>query len=154
MDPVLPDSQYSRFASYDFESDARFQEGLKKLSNQGLLELKIFYYNRFIEPVDLTGFQEWRDRHQDSQTQTSEDISVTTDTNCVKDNSSQRETKEDTLLEKETKSEHGDSLSFAEVFRMIQAGEEIPGLEKLDIKSCNQKPSVSQIPRKLKPWEK
>uniref|UniRef100_A0A8B9LJU8 Peroxisomal membrane protein PEX14-like KPWE domain-containing protein n=1 Tax=Astyanax mexicanus TaxID=7994 RepID=A0A8B9LJU8_ASTMX len=52
-----------------------------------------------------------------------------------------------------TKSEQGDSLSFAEVFRMIQAGEEIPGLEKLDIKSCNQKPSVSQIPRKLKPWE-
>uniref|UniRef100_A0A3B4E185 Peroxisomal membrane protein PEX14-like KPWE domain-containing protein n=1 Tax=Pygocentrus nattereri TaxID=42514 RepID=A0A3B4E185_PYGNA len=48
----------------------------------------------------------------------------------------------------------GGPLSFAEVFRMIQAGEEIPGLQKLDIKPSNQQPTVSQMLRKLKPWEK
>uniref|UniRef100_A0A4W4GD61 Peroxisomal membrane protein PEX14-like KPWE domain-containing protein n=1 Tax=Electrophorus electricus TaxID=8005 RepID=A0A4W4GD61_ELEEL len=45
-------------------------------------------------------------------------------------------------------------LSFAEVFRMIQTGEEIPGLLNLDIKPCNQLPTVSHMSRKLKPWEK
>lgn len=46
------------------------------------------------------------------------------------------------------------SLSFPEVFRMIQAGEEVPGLQKLDIKPCHEQPTVSQMPRKSKPWEK
>lgn len=46
------------------------------------------------------------------------------------------------------------SLSFPEVFRMIQAGEEVPGLQTLDIKPCNDQPTVSQMPRKSKPWEK
>lgn len=46
------------------------------------------------------------------------------------------------------------SLSFPEVFRMIQAGEEVPGLQKLDIKPCQEQPTVSQMPRKSKPWEK
>uniref|UniRef100_A0A671LHS0 Peroxisomal membrane protein PEX14-like KPWE domain-containing protein n=1 Tax=Sinocyclocheilus anshuiensis TaxID=1608454 RepID=A0A671LHS0_9TELE len=39
------------------------------------------------------------------------------------------------------------SLSFPEVFRMIQAGEEVPGLQKLDIKPCHDQPTVSQMPR-------
>jgi len=47
-----------------------------------------------------------------------------------------------------------ESLSFPEVYRMIQAGEEIPGLQKLEIKPCQDKPTVSQMPRKSKPWEK
>lgn len=46
------------------------------------------------------------------------------------------------------------ALSFPEVYRMIQAGEEIPGLQKPDIKPSLQQPTVSQIPRKPKPWEK
>lgn len=46
------------------------------------------------------------------------------------------------------------SLSFPEVFRMIQAGEEVPGLQKLDVKPCHDQPTVSQMPRKSKPWEK
>ncbi len=46
------------------------------------------------------------------------------------------------------------SLSFPEVFRMIQAGEEVPGLHKLDIKPCHEQPTGSQMPRKSKPWEK
>lgn len=54
----------------------------------------------------------------------------------------------------EAESTQNVQLSFAEVFRMIQAGEEIPGLQKLDIKPCNQLPTSSQMTRKLKPWEK
>ncbi|KAG7477895.1 hypothetical protein MATL_G00074490 [Megalops atlanticus] len=44
-------------------------------------------------------------------------------------------------------------LSFAEVFRLIQAGEDVPGLQKLDIRPCHQTPTASQISRKPKPWE-
>lgn len=47
-----------------------------------------------------------------------------------------------------------ESLSFPEVYRMIQAGEEVPGLQKLEIKPCHDQPTVSQMPRKSKPWEK
>lgn len=46
------------------------------------------------------------------------------------------------------------SLSFSEVYRRIQAGEQVPGLHKPDIKPCFEQPTVSQMPRKLKPWEK
>ncbi|KAL6458867.1 hypothetical protein MHYP_G00323390 [Metynnis hypsauchen] len=146
------DSPYRRFNSYDFESDARFQDGLKKVPNRDLLELKIFYYNRFIEPVDLIGFQEWRDGKQDLQTASNGDVTVTSDTSCVKDIICGSE--ERTQSNKELVTEQGGPLSFAEVFRMIQAGEEIPGLQKLDIKPCNQQPTDSQMLRKLKPWEK
>ncbi|XP_017577920.1 uncharacterized protein LOC108442406 [Pygocentrus nattereri] len=152
------DSPYRRFNSYDFESDARFQDGLKKVPNKDSLELKIFYYNRFIEPVDLIGFQEWRDGQQDLQTASSGDTTVTMDTSCVKDNlwqgSNSCGSEERTQSNKELVPEQGGPLSFAEVFRMIQAGEEIPGLQKLDIKPSNQQPTVSQMLRKLKPWEK
>lgn len=57
-------------------------------------------------------------------------------------------------MDTEAELAHSVQLSFAEVFRMIQAGEEIPGLQKLDIKPCNILPTSSQMTRKLKPWEK
>lgn len=44
------ESLYKRFDSYDFNSDARFQDGLKKVntpaSQEDLLKLKVFFYNR------------------------------------------------------------------------------------------------------------
>ncbi|KAI4884061.1 hypothetical protein NFI96_030671, partial [Prochilodus magdalenae] len=152
------DSPYSRFASYDFDSDARFQDGLKKVASKDLLELKLFYYNRFIEPVDLIGFQKWLDGQQDLHTVSKRDATGTMDTSYVKDDLGQGNTvcdsEEPMQPNKEPTPEQGGPLSFAEVFRMIQAGEEIPGLQKLDIKACNQQPTGSQMSRKLKPWEK
>lgn len=59
----------------------------------------------------------------------------------------------ETLTHPQKESSQNVQLSFAEVFRMIQAGEEIPGLQKMDIKPCNQLPTSSQMTRKLKPWE-
>lgn len=44
-------------------------------------------------------------------------------------------------------------LSFAEVMRLIQEGQEVPGALKLDIKPSNQSPTPSQMERVLKPWE-
>lgn len=45
------ESVFSRFESYDFEADRRFQDGLKTLNNNSreetkLLEMKLFFYNR------------------------------------------------------------------------------------------------------------
>ncbi|KAG9333237.1 hypothetical protein JZ751_012957 [Albula glossodonta] len=45
-------------------------------------------------------------------------------------------------------------LSFAEVFRLIQAGEDVPGIQKLDVKPSLQSPTASQMPRRPKPWER
>ncbi|ROL48980.1 hypothetical protein DPX16_7541 [Anabarilius grahami] len=58
------------------------------------------------------------------------------------------------VREKDSDAAEPQSLSFPEVFRMIQAGEEVPGLQKLDVEPCHDQPTVSQMPRKSKPWEK
>lgn len=44
------ESVFSRFDSYDFAADQRFQDGLKTLRDTGtgneLLDMKLFFYNR------------------------------------------------------------------------------------------------------------
>lgn len=45
------DAVFSRFDSYDFEADERFQEGLKTLNSRSetkLLDMKLFFYNRYV----------------------------------------------------------------------------------------------------------
>uniref|UniRef100_A0A3Q1JUH2 Peroxisomal membrane protein PEX14-like KPWE domain-containing protein n=1 Tax=Anabas testudineus TaxID=64144 RepID=A0A3Q1JUH2_ANATE len=44
-------------------------------------------------------------------------------------------------------------LSFAEVMQLVQAGKEVPGAIKLDIKPSNQSPTPSRRERIMKPWE-
>ncbi|TSW62379.1 hypothetical protein Baya_13123 [Bagarius yarrelli] len=148
------ESLYTRFESYDFSSDARFQEGLKKVSTsavqEDLLKLKIFFYNRFVEPIHLSGYKDWCARPDQSHL-------VAEEIRSVQDDVGTNDSGKVLLLpqtDMETETAQNAQLTFAEVFRMIQAGEEIPGLQKLDIKPCNQLPTSSQMPRKLKPWEK
>uniref|UniRef100_A0A4W5KE52 Peroxisomal membrane protein PEX14-like KPWE domain-containing protein n=1 Tax=Hucho hucho TaxID=62062 RepID=A0A4W5KE52_9TELE len=43
--------------------------------------------------------------------------------------------------------------SLTQLFRLVQAGEEVPGLSKLDIKPNSQTPTPSQMERRPKPWE-
>ncbi|MCI4380861.1 hypothetical protein PGIGA_G00244920 [Pangasianodon gigas] len=147
------ESLYRRFDSYDFNSDARFQEGLKKVntaaSKEDLLNLKIFFYNRFVEPIHLSGYQEWC-ALPDRSHQVADEMSRVQGDFGTSD--SEKVILPRTDMEAETA--QNVQLSFAEVFRMIQAGEEIPGLVKLDIKPCNQPPTSSHMTRKLKPWEK
>lgn len=45
------DAVFSRFDSYDFDADQRFQDGLKTLKSgdeANLLDLKLFFYNRYV----------------------------------------------------------------------------------------------------------
>ena len=45
-------------------------------------------------------------------------------------------------------------LSFQEVVRLVQAGEQVPGLgTHVDITPSNQNPTPSTMERVLKPWE-
>ncbi|XP_027023124.1 uncharacterized protein LOC113656204 [Tachysurus fulvidraco] len=147
------ESLYRRFDFYDFNSDARFQDGLKKVntpaSKEDLLKFKIFFYNRFVEPIHLSGYKEWC-AVQDRSHQIPEEM------RSVQDDVGTSGSRKVFLTQTDTEAElaHNTQLSFAEVFQMIQAGEEIPGLQKLDIKPCNHLPTSSQMARKLKPWEK
>lgn len=46
------DAVFSRFDSFDFDSDQRFQDGLKTLNSADetkLLDVKLFFYNRFMQ---------------------------------------------------------------------------------------------------------
>lgn len=45
------DAVFSRFDSYDFDADQRFQDGLKTLKSGDetkLLDMKLFFYNRYV----------------------------------------------------------------------------------------------------------
>nr|XP_029995868.1 uncharacterized protein C6orf226 homolog [Sphaeramia orbicularis] len=143
MEPV-----FSRFESYNFEVDQKFQEGLKTLNETNstdksrLLDMKLFFYNRFVEPIDSSAYKQW--------------ISASVN-GTQKDN--------DEHLEQKKLSDNGDQaaeapaqtetqqLSFAEVMRLVQEGKDVPGALKLDIQPSNQSPTPSQMERRLKPWE-
>lgn len=54
---VQMESVYDRFNSYDFESDANFQRGLRNIREKAvehMLKLKLFYYNRFVKSSRVT----------------------------------------------------------------------------------------------------
>lgn len=52
--------------------------------------------------------------------------------------------------------EEGDedsSVPFSEILHLVQTGQEIPGLQKLNISATQENPTASQMPRRSKPWE-
>ncbi|XP_069465022.1 uncharacterized protein C6orf226 homolog [Ambystoma mexicanum] len=52
--------------------------------------------------------------------------------------------------------EEGDedsSVPFSEILQLVQSGQEIPGLQKLNINATQESPTASQMPRRSKPWE-
>lgn len=54
---------YEAFDNYPFDKDERFQHGFQKLERNMQLEeklrAKVFYYNKFVKPVDLEGYKRW-----------------------------------------------------------------------------------------------
>lgn len=46
------------------------------------------------------------------------------------------------------------SASFSEILHLIQSGQDIPGLQKLNISATNGSPTPSQMTQKPKPWER
>lgn len=180
---------YVGFESYNFNEDAKYKDGLKRLrltdeNYDHILKLKIFYYNRFVRPIELEGYLQWCASHKAHQTQTTDDSILGLQDKCGKLCIQRDDTNSD-YGEGNTPKEIGleesrqpieaptlgpqtsvssavtniepsacQSLSFAEVFRLIQAGEVVPGVQKLDIQPCHQNPTASKLTRRLKPWEK
>ncbi|CAJ1084630.1 uncharacterized protein C6orf226 homolog [Xyrichtys novacula] len=144
-------SLFSRFDSYDFESDRRFQDGLKSLNisdskdENKLLDMKLFFYNRFVEPIDPTSYKQWSSTLPHV---TPVDCSADQRTLSDPDSDVNKTQTAETSTETETT-----QLSFAEVMKLVQEGKEVPGAKKLDIKPTNQSPTPSQMDRVLKPWE-
>ncbi|KAL1020961.1 hypothetical protein UPYG_G00006930 [Umbra pygmaea] len=137
---------YSRFDSYDFEGDPNFQSGLKDLkssSEEHFLGIKLFFYNRFVEPIDFDGYKQRSSTSANVQNLEKFNNLTTADSEPVVCGSSTGMTSVNT----------DEPLSFQEVIRLVQAGQEVPGLSKLDIKPNNQNPTPSQMERRRKPWE-
>lgn len=144
------ESVFSRFESYDFAADQRFRDGLKTLrgSAEGdkLRDAKLFFYNRFVEPIDRMSYKEWlsdpsRVNHRDDGKQ---DHSFRAGSlPGVGDEPTAGFSAEAETLQ----------LSFAEVMRLVQEGKEVPGVKRLEVKASNQSPTPSQMGRVVKPWE-
>ncbi|KAL6119362.1 uncharacterized protein ACO6RY_03948 [Pungitius sinensis] len=146
------ESVFSRFDAFDFEADRRFQDGLKHLKSdvrreeRNVLDLKLFFFNRFVEPIDGTGYKQWSCT---SPPETPVDGGVEQPEQRTPPDSdiSHNQTAE-TPAEPEA-----ELLSFAKVMRLVQEGKEVPGATKPDIKPTNQSPTPSHMERRLKPWE-
>nr|XP_020473434.1 uncharacterized protein C6orf226 homolog [Monopterus albus] len=141
---------FLRFDSYDFEADKRFQDGLKVLhqSNSStdetkLLDMKLVFYNRFVEPIDRFDYKQW----SSSSHVTRMCCSVEQPGQHTPSGSDSSVSKNQTVKTEATK------LSFAEVMRLVQEGKEVPGAIKLDIRPSNQSPTPTQMERIPKPWE-
>ncbi|CAB1455095.1 unnamed protein product [Pleuronectes platessa] len=143
------ESVFFRFHSYDFESDQKFQEGLKVLHESNskreksqLQDMKLFFYNRFVEPIDRASYKQWSSASPPPVTQTEQETPSVSDSDLSNNQ----------VVQTSAGSEVS-QLSFAEVMRLIQEGKEVPGAKQLDIKPCNQSATPSQMERRLKPWE-
>ncbi|GCB61729.1 uncharacterized protein [Scyliorhinus torazame] len=221
------ETQYKQFHDYQFAADEVFQRGLAQLgeavrgSEERLLAAKIYYYSRFIGPIDLESYKEWLSsqiidannqnnlaaaeditkafemllRHipsdpvQNDQSATVETTKVGqmppidqqeekmedermyfqirkeiegTDHDALKENSQTQERPENrtvggignlSSITTAVNVEHC-TLSFSQVLHLVQSGQEIPGIQKRNIMSTNSMPTVSQMARKPKPWEK
>ncbi|KAK2851770.1 hypothetical protein Q5P01_008046 [Channa striata] len=139
---------FLRFDSYDFEADPRFQDGLNKSScswdETKVLDLKLFYYNRFVEPIDQTRYKQW----------SSSSLHVLTADCCLEQPDQRTPSDSDSEISKsQTAETEATQLSFSKVMQLIQEGKEVPGAIKLDIKPSNLSPTPSQMKRMLKPWE-
>lgn len=144
------ESVFLRFHSYDFEADQRFQDGVKDLKSSReetkLLDLKLFFYNRFVEPIDRTSYKQW-----------SSASPHVTQVDCGAEQLDQTTLPDSEIITNQTAGASAETevkqLSFAEVMRLVQEGKEVPGTKKLDVKPTNQSPTPSQMERRLKPWE-
>ncbi|CAK6963827.1 uncharacterized protein C6orf226 homolog [Scomber scombrus] len=151
------ESVFSRFDSYNFEADRRFQEGLKGLNKSNIcrdetkqLDMKLFFYNRFIEPIDQTSYKQRRSASSHVTPVDCSSIVEQLNQATPSDSDSDISKKETTETSAETEPEQ---LSFAEVMRLIQEGKEVPGVKNLDIRPTNESPTPPQMERILKPWE-
>ncbi|XP_031820690.1 uncharacterized protein C6orf226 homolog [Sarcophilus harrisii] len=45
------------------------------------------------------------------------------------------------------------AVPLSEILRLVQQGQDIPGLQKLHITATCREPTASRIPRRPKPWE-
>ncbi|XP_028667613.1 uncharacterized protein LOC114659344 [Erpetoichthys calabaricus] len=196
------ESTYSAFHSYDFEGDETYQKGaqaLRDLSTEHELRMKIFYYSRFIQSVDLEGYRQWASVHLSQpphethrtfqvadETQAAigplqisvlpvsntQDFSSVPDMVATKAAAKTKTASLGTTISQPEKSkdfnsddlkgdehpvldlrEDCNTLSFQQVFQLIESGQEVPGIKKLNITACNQEPTASQITRRRKPWE-
>lgn len=119
-----------------------------------------FFQPRFVEPVDLDGYRQWS-RCRNSLPGSKESLPACMESRHLEVMNHDTKPMEQPDYEQvlfdsadSCQSERSDSLSFAEVFRLIQEGEEVPGIQTLDITPCQQTPTVSQMSRRLKPWER
>ncbi|TMS16765.1 uncharacterized protein LOC104933329 [Larimichthys crocea] len=139
---------FSRFDSFDFESDRRFVDGLKTVRDRDRdkeLDMKLFFYNRFVEPIDRTSYKQWSSASPHvTQTDCSDEATPSGSDSDISNNQT---------AETSAETEATQQLSFAEVMRLVQEGKEVPGAKKLDVKPTNQNPTPSAMERRLKPWE-
>ncbi|KAJ3023245.1 hypothetical protein HKX48_003849 [Thoreauomyces humboldtii] len=138
---------FKQFETYPWESDERFQQGLKSIAEDADAkeQAKFFYFSRFVQPIDRNGYLAWIKK----QTAVPSAISLPTE-----DGSARTSTEE----ESEPGSGPGDDAaqyprSFQEICEMVAKGELVPGIKQIPDTLNEQAPSASALNPRKKPWE-
>ncbi|KAJ3187841.1 hypothetical protein HDU85_006234 [Gaertneriomyces sp. JEL0708] len=155
---LATDSLYNEFVSYPWDTDERFQAGLKSIltkeypnpnvKENEIFKAKCFYFSKFEKPIDLDGFLSWRRAQPGGSNGSQAEPSATTSVSTV--------AREDhtATVEQPKPSEPQYPRSFQELCEMVAKGEEIPGIKTIPNKINEESPSQSVLRPRKKPWEK
>ncbi|KAI9017473.1 hypothetical protein BC832DRAFT_588735 [Gaertneriomyces semiglobifer] len=156
---LATDSLYNEFLSYPWDTDERFQAGMKsiltkeypnpRMKENDILKAKCFYFSKFEKPIDLDGFLSWRGAQPGGNNGSQAERSATSSVSKVA-----REDHTDAVVEQPKPSEPQYPRSFQELCEMVAKGEEIPGIRTIPNKINEESPSQSVLRPRKKPWEK
>ncbi|KAK3813485.1 MAG: hypothetical protein JOS17DRAFT_779380 [Linnemannia elongata] len=156
---------FQKFESYDFESDANFQAGLRSIignnqnksaqeQKEAVEKAKYFYYSRFVQNFDYNQYQAWRqlkaatsadqDEPQGSSAPPSTNAAPIINETVAEESQSSSATAADPTYPK----------SFQEICELIASGKPIPGIRQIPNNLAEGTPSEAKLAPKLKPWEK
>ncbi|KAF9431134.1 hypothetical protein BGZ76_000530 [Entomortierella beljakovae] len=140
---------FEKFEAYNFENDVTFQTGLQSIitsnkekpeneQHDAIQNAKLFYFARFVEPLDINQYKSWHARNESvSESAVSADA-VTAEASQASNQAA------DPSYPK----------SFQEICDLIAAGKPIPGIRQIPSNLAEGTPSEAKLQPKPKPWEK
>ncbi|KAF9975107.1 hypothetical protein BGZ73_001368 [Actinomortierella ambigua] len=150
---------FERFDSYDFDTDANFQAGLKSIlgkqqdktaqqQKDAIDNAKFFYFSRFMEAFDLNEYNAWK---QSQPQQPSSSLSTDTKVDIAHESAAPSPQPTQPAA---PSSEPTYPKSFQEICELIASGQPIPGIRQIPNSLADGTPSETKMTPRLKPWEK
>ncbi|KAJ3166261.1 hypothetical protein HDU88_003485 [Geranomyces variabilis] len=178
--PAATAAVFAQFAAYDWDTDQRFQAGLKSIlppppppseSNAttpdaavALEQAKFFYFSKFIHPIEKEPYLAWK-ASSSTTTSTLPDSSLSSSSSSTNEPNARTQVPPPSVpasgdaptTTTQSTNLGGDAnypRSFQEICEMVARGDEVPGIRQIPDKLNDAPPSTSALGPRKKPWEK